>query len=147
VWLHDVGTFERFACDADSPPECAAQAAEQLLPTTGFPAEKIERVSAIVREHSFAGESRPTPEARVLRDADMLEFLGSVGLMRLLSLVWLEDWVPEPRAAIDLALQFADELPPRMFHETSRVMAEVRAEETLHYVEELSAATGSLAIL
>ncbi|HSK48150.1 MAG TPA: hypothetical protein VLA05_09140, partial [Coriobacteriia bacterium] len=72
---------------------------------------------------------------------------GAVGLMRLLSLVELEDWVPEPRAAIALAMQFADDLPNRMLLEASRVMAEVRADETREFVEELSAATAELEIV
>jgi uncharacterized protein len=31
AWLHDIGTFAEFACDAQTPPECAAKGAEQLL--------------------------------------------------------------------------------------------------------------------
>lgn len=147
AWMHDLGSFGQFACPADDPPTCAAEAAEQILPETGFPAEKIELVARIIREHSFEGEGRDTDEARLLRDADMLEFLGSVGLMRLLSLVELEDWVPEPRAAIALAMQFAEDLPDRLFFETSRHLAEERVAETLGFVEMLGAHTAELEIV
>jgi uncharacterized protein len=147
AWMHELGSFGQFACAADDPPTCAAEAAEQILPETGFPAEKIELVAHIIAQHSFEGEGRDTEEAKVLRDADMLEFLGSVGLMRLLSLVELEDWVPEPRAAIALAMQFADDLPGKLFYEHSRRLAELRVEETHDFVEALGTHTGQLEIV
>lgn len=147
AWLHDVGTFPEFACLAEDPPTCAAAAAEAILPETGFAPEKVELVSRIIREHSFEGESRDTAEARVLRDADMLEFLGAVGLMRLLSLVYLEEWVPEPRAAIALAMQFAEDLPPKLFYGTSCEIAMRRLEETRSFVESLGTETAELEVV
>jgi len=147
AWFHDLGTFGEFACAADDPPTCAAEAAERLLPETGFPAEKVAVVAHIIAEHNFEGEGRDTNEGRILRDADMLEFLGAVGLMRMLSLVELEDWVPDPRTAVALAMQFAEDLPDRMFFEASRAMAEVRADETRDFVEALASHTAELEVV
>lgn len=143
-WLHDIGTFGQFSCDAETPPECAALAAEHLLPEVAFPAEKTATVARIIREHSFEGDDRPTTEAKVLRDADMLEFLGAIGLIRLLSIVETEDWVPEPKAAISLALDFAEQLPGKLFYETSRMMADERVAETTAFVDALGAETADL---
>lgn len=145
AWLHDVGTFDEFARYGGSPPECAASAADQLLAAAGFPVEKLERVSRIIRQHSFEGETRDTVEARILRDADMLEFLGSIGLMRLLSIVGDEEWVPDPRAALTLALQFGVTLPRKLFFETSRRLASDRLAETVAFTDSLSAETAGLA--
>lgn len=145
AWLHDIGTFDEFSGLADSPPSCAAIAADQLLAEAGFPVEKLERVSGIIREHSFEEKPRPSMEARILLDADMLEFLGAIGLMRLLSIVGLEDWVPEPRAALGLALDFAASLPGRMHYPASHEMARERMAETNAFTEALSAETGQLA--
>lgn len=145
AWLHDVGTFEEFSRYAGSPPECAAIAADQVLARAGFPVEKLVMVSRIIREHNFEGPERDTLEARILRDADMLEFLGAVGLMRLFSIVGDEDWVPNPRAALSLALDFAATLPEKLYLGTARKMAEQRVAETAEFTDALSAESGELA--
>jgi uncharacterized protein len=147
AWLHDIGTFGEFACMADDPPTCAAEAAADILPRAGFPAEKIDLVCRIIAEHSFEGEGRDTVEARLLRDADMLEFLGVVGLVRLLSLVGIEDWVPDVRSAIDLAVTFAEDLPDRLFFDSSRFRAEDAIEETRSFVQSLSDHTAGLEVV
>lgn len=147
AWLHDVGTFGAFACGDEDPPECAARAAERILAEAGLPKEKIDLTAHIIRQHSFEGEDRDSVEGRVMRDADMLEFLGAVGLMRLLSIVELEDWVPEPRAAVALAMQFAEDLPPKLFYQTSKALAAGRIDETHRFVESLGAETAELEIV
>jgi HD superfamily phosphodiesterase len=145
AWLHDVGTFPQYSALAETPPACAAIAADQLLAAAGFPVSKLRRVSRIIREHSFEGDARDTVEARVLRDADMLEFTGAVGLMRLLSIVRAEEWVPDPRAALKLALEFSLALPRRMFYDTSQKMAQQRRAETVTFTDALSAETAEFA--
>jgi uncharacterized protein len=147
AWLHDIGMFGEFACMADDPPTCAAEAAAEILPASGFPAERVDLVCRIIAEHSFEGEGRDTPEACLLRDADMLEFLGVVGLTRLISLVGLEDWVPDVRSAIDLALEFAEDLPDRLLLNASRYRAEELAEETRAFVQSLADRTSGLEAL
>lgn len=146
AWLHDAGTFGQFACDAE-PPECAARAAERILADAGMAFEKIPLATRIIRQHSLNGDKPQTPEAGVLRDADMLEFLGAVGLMRLLSIVELEDWVPDSRAALSLAMQFADDFPPKLIYDTSRRIAEQRVAETLDFIGALSYETVELQII
>lgn len=147
AWLHDIGTFPLFACEGDDPPACAAKGAERVLEEAGYMGGQTPLIMRIIAEHSFVGESRDTVEARILRDADMLEFLGAVGLMRLLSLVDVEDWVPEPRAAVALAMQFADELPGMLIYESSRKIAEERVRETRAFVEALGAQTHELEVV
>lgn len=145
AWLHDVGTFDEFSRYGGSPPECAATAAEQVLAAEGFPTGKLATVSRIIREHSFEGDTRGTIEARILKDADMLEFLGSIGLLRLLSIVGDEDWVPDPRAALTLALEFGVTLPKRLFFQASRELASARLAETVAFTDALSVGTAGFA--
>lgn len=147
AWLHDVGTFGDYACEGADPPECAARAAEAILPVTGFPSEKIPLVARIIREHNFEGEGRDTVEAKVLRDADMLEFLGAIGLVRLLSIVEVEDWVPDPRTAVSLAIQFNEDLPDKMFFAASRRVAEDRVVEAMEFVAALASETAELQVV
>lgn len=145
AWLHDVGTFGEFSPHADTPAECAALAAARLLPEAGFPPQKLELVVRTIRLHSFEGDGCQSAEACVLRDADMLEFLGAIGLQRLLSIVGLEEWVPDPRAALSLALEFASTLPGKLYFDASRRFAVARMRETLAFVDALAEETGGLA--
>lgn len=147
AWLHDIGTFGEYSCEGHSPPACAAMGAEQILPQTGFPAEKIDTVARIVREHSFEGDDRDTVEAKVVRDADMLEFMGAIGIVRLLSISGMEEWVPDPRTAISLAIQFNEDLPDKLFYAASRRMAEDRVVEAMEFIASLAAETADLQVI
>lgn len=147
AWLHDMGTFGPYICDDADPPTCAARAAEAMLPQTGFPSEKIPQVCRIIREHNFEGDERDSVEARVLRDADMLEFLGAIGLVRLLSIVEVEDWVPDPRTAVSLAIEFNQDLPDKLFYAASRRIAEDRVVEAMDFIAALAAETAELQVV
>jgi uncharacterized protein len=87
AFLHDLGVFI-----GHRPEEPAALAvwnhvtytcdrAPKLLTSFGFPAEKIPAVLACIREH----QPQDTPqsfEATLLRDADILEQLGAIAVLR-----------------------------------------------------------------
>ncbi len=89
VWLHDLGVFEGHRPDS---PELlakwdnvayACQVLPALLQSWHFPSEKIPAVIDCIRQH--AAPCRPdSPEAILLHDADLLEQLGAVGVMRTL---------------------------------------------------------------
>jgi uncharacterized protein len=87
AFLHDLGVFI-----GHRPEEPTALAhwdhvaytcthAPAILTRLGFPAEKIPAVLACIREHQ-PHNTPSTPEATLLRDADILEQLGAVGLLR-----------------------------------------------------------------
>lgn len=145
AWLHDIGTFEEFPSAYEKPPDRAAEAARTLLSDAGFPADRIPLVQQIIREHSFEGQRRDNVEARVVRDADMLEFLGAIGIVRLLSLVEVEPWVREPGGALSLAQEFSRALPERLEYARSRELAETRVAESEAFMRALDAETNHLA--
>src|ERR1700756_1184414 len=87
AWLHDLGVFVGHR--PEDPIELAKwdhvrYACEQtpkILNDAGFPAEKIPAVLAAMREHQ--PQDDPTSiEATILRDADILEQLGGIGIAR-----------------------------------------------------------------
>ncbi len=86
-------------------------------------------------------------EARVFHDADMLDFLGAVGMVRLLAISGVEDWIPEPRAAVRVARQFAEELPGKLVLDAARRVAERRVAETYAFLGALDLETESLTLL
>lgn len=86
-WLHDLGVFEGHR--PEDPVELAAwdntaYAVEKtpgILLGMGFPVEKISLVVDAIRTHQPTGEPGSI-EGVILRDADILEQLGAMGILR-----------------------------------------------------------------
>lgn len=92
AWLHDLGVFighrpeEPEALAAWDNTAYAMEMAPGILKLLEFPAKKIPAVVEAIRTHQPAG-SPTTYEAMVLRDADILEQLGAVSVLRTVSKV------------------------------------------------------------
>jgi len=87
VWLHDLGVFERHRPESKellvrwNNVAYAIERAPQLLARFGFPAEKVDAVIDCIRTHQPQYEPGSI-EATLLRDADILEQLGAIGILR-----------------------------------------------------------------
>ena len=75
AWLHDVAKMQRHHAQA------GAAAARRILPTTDFPADKVERVAEAIAQHEglFRDSVLEPLEAAVLWDADKLTKIGAIG--------------------------------------------------------------------
>jgi uncharacterized protein len=87
AYLHDLGVFvghrpeDPVTLAAWNHIAYACEQAPTILARFEFPAEKLPAVLACIREH--LPQAEPTSfEATLLRDADMLEQLGAVGILR-----------------------------------------------------------------
>ncbi len=60
----------------------SAVKAEQILHETGFPADKISAVYESIESH-WPGSRPKLKEAKMLHDANLLDSLGAIGLIRL----------------------------------------------------------------
>ncbi|HTD56132.1 MAG TPA: HD domain-containing protein [Silvibacterium sp.] len=128
AWLHDIGVFVGnrpedpqllgqwdhvgYACDRGA----------SILREAGFPEAKIPAVLDAIRMHQPKDDPQ-TVEAVILRDADILEQLGAIGLLRTISKVGRDtrygrfsDILPVLRSAL------AD-LPPKLRTERARQLA------------------------
>lgn len=76
-FLHDlvVGT-------SDDLPQKSAKKAEQILHEVGFPPEKISAVVRCIETH-YPGANPEIKEAKLLHDANLLDSLGAIGIVRL----------------------------------------------------------------
>ena len=68
----------------------AAKIAGEFLLSINFPNEKIEKVQEVIREHLPNGKPK-SKEAILLHDADLIDFLGAIGIVRLSIGAW--DWM------------------------------------------------------
>jgi HD superfamily phosphodiesterase len=86
-------------------------------------------------------------EAVLFHDADTLDFMGAIGIARLLSIVGLDDWTPDLSSAVKLIQRFTQELPEKLHTSQAKEMGEVRQAEMAAYLAALSSETNGLEFL
>lgn len=81
--LHDLVNIPKNHPDRALASEKSAEAARPLLEAAGFSPESVARICLAIRQHSFSRGERPTEAlGMALQDADRLEALGAIGIMR-----------------------------------------------------------------
>jgi uncharacterized protein len=86
AYLHDMGAFAPWEEDKKPHGDAAAEKIDLVLAGTDFPQAKLNAVREAIRTHMF--NFKPVgPEARYLHDADALDWLGAIGVARLIALV------------------------------------------------------------
>ena len=84
--LHDLINIPKNHPDRSKASQFSADAARPLLKDTGFSTEAIERIACAIRDHSFSRGAIPESIlGKALQDADRLEALGAIGIMRVFS--------------------------------------------------------------
>ncbi len=107
AWMHDLGVFVGHRPDdiallaAWDHVTYAMQNAPAVLQSVGFPSSKIPAAMEAIRTHLPSRE--PTSiEGTLLRDADILEQLGAVGILRMISKVGRDTRYPTATAALEV---------------------------------------------
>ncbi|HEX8239566.1 MAG TPA: HD domain-containing protein [Allosphingosinicella sp.] len=85
AFLHDSGAIPPFAKDGVDHAIRSAELAEPLLRKAGFPMAKYPAVKSAILGHMYDKEAGSGAEAKVLHDADALDFLGATGIARRLA--------------------------------------------------------------
>lgn len=131
AYLHDLGVF------VGHRPEDPALLARwdhvayavartsQVLVESGFPAEKVAAVIECIEHHQPKDEPL-TAESTILRDADILEQLGAIGIMRTVCKVGRDTrfaTFSDAEASLQKAIV---ELPMKLRLESSKVLAQER---------------------
>ena len=142
--LHDLGALAPYQVPGVDHAERSAGLAGEILARIRFPQEKALLVGEIIRHHMFSATPGSHPEAVLFRDADILDFLGAVGVARLLAVAGLDDWTPTPRAAIDLIGRFSRELPEKVMTPQAKRIALVRQAEMQVFLDTLAGETEGL---
>jgi uncharacterized protein len=84
--LHDAVNPPKDSPERGLASERSAELARRRLPALGFAPEAVERIADAIRDHSFSRGAVPgTALGRALQDADRLEALGAIGLLRCIS--------------------------------------------------------------
>ena len=84
--LHDAVNPPKDSPERARASERSADLARERLPALGFAPDAVARITDAIRDHSFSRGAVPaTALGRALQDADRLEALGAIGLLRCIS--------------------------------------------------------------
>jgi uncharacterized protein len=128
VWLHDLGVFVGHR--PEDPTElaawdCVAYAMRQtpeILARFGFPPAKIPAVVEAIRTHQ-PQENPATIEGIIVRDADILEQLGAVAVLRTVSKIGRDTRFKTFPGALRVLRKNADTLPGELKLPRARELA------------------------
>ena len=132
AWLHDLGVFVGHrpeSLDALATWDHVAHALREIpgvLAACGFPSAKVPAVLAAVRAHMPA-DTPTTAEGTLLRDADILEQLGAVTVLRTVSKVGRDTRFPTHAAAVAAVRRQLETLPAQLHTAAARALAIPRA--------------------
>lgn len=150
VWLHDLGVF------IGHRPEdieqlsrwdnvaYAAQKVPALLQEWGFPSEKIGSVVNAICNHLPSGQPK-TIEGIILRDADILEQLGAVTILRTVSKVGRDTRYRTFGDAIATLEGQLQKLPEQLQLPHARELAQARIAALHSFLAAASAESGDIA--
>jgi uncharacterized protein len=84
--LHDIVNLPKNHPERLQASQLAADKSKTFLQESGFNEKKIAHISQVILEHSFSLGKKPSSiESAILQDADKLDALGAIGIMRTIS--------------------------------------------------------------
>ncbi len=128
AWLHDLGVF--IGHRPEDPVELsrwdnvsyAMKQAPAVLIQAGFPTTKVARVVEAIRTHQ-PHMSPSTIEGTILHDADILEQLGAMGILRVAAKIGRDTRYPTFTDAATTLRKALAELPGKLHLEAAKTLA------------------------
>jgi len=147
TWLHDLGVFTGHRPEDleqlkkwDNT-KYAMEQAPALLTRFSFPSEKIDAVVEAIRTHQPAFVPQ-TIEGKILRDADILEQLGAIGILRTVCKVGRDTRFEDFTSAVRSLEKALAELPPKLALETAKKLAQPRIQLLRDFLENVKSEAG-----
>jgi uncharacterized protein len=149
AWLHDLGVFtghrpeERHLLERWDNVAYALEKTPEILSGIGFPPEKLAPVLECIRHH----QPSATPasiESTILRDADILEQLGALGILRTVCKVGRDTRFSTFTQAIASLQKALNDLPALLSLPASRILAEERIREHRAFLQAVTSEAGDL---
>lgn len=87
AFLHDIGAIEPFRVKGIEHATRSVQVVEPLVKSYGLTEAKITKIRETILAHMYDAELKPqSAEAIVFHDADTLDFLGDIQIIRIIGL-------------------------------------------------------------
>jgi uncharacterized protein len=146
--LHDVGLYKAYAFrEAPDHAKRSADVAERVLKDGDFPPQATRVVVEAILAHPPGAPPGTSAESALLKDAVALDYLGAIGLSRILAMVGAEDDVPDIPAALWQAEGLRRRIPGLLVFEGSKGLARARIIEMDAFLQDLRNATNNLKLL
>ncbi|HWQ43786.1 MAG TPA: HD domain-containing protein [Desulfosporosinus sp.] len=143
--LHDIGKYPIYTIKNIDHALRSKGVAANLLQQMMFSPNKLPKVLDAIENHMYYSEPGRSDEAVYIRESDILDNLGNIGLMRLFSLVGQDELIQSPEDALDRARLFADALPNKVSTKAGKRLALKRREETLRFLAGIKRQTAEFA--
>jgi hypothetical protein len=138
AYLHDMAAFapwDREKEGIDHADE-GARVIDTVLTGTGFPSAKIDAVRSAIRTHMF--DRTPVgPEALYLHDADALDWLGAIGVARVIALVDPNGGEPDGPKAVKMLEDNLAQVPSRVLSPAGKKRAPPLQRELAQFLQDL----------
>lgn len=146
--LHDIGLYKAYALrEAPDHAKRSAVVGGRILGDLDFPPRATRAVLEAIEHHPPGTAPGATTESALLKDAVALDYLGVIGLSRILAMVGVEEDVPDIPTAIWHAESLRRQIPDLLIFESSKRVARERIEEMEDFFQNLRDATGNLKLL
>jgi hypothetical protein len=142
-YLHDMAAFSPWADPKKDHADIAAGVVDTVLKDTGFPMAKLDAVRGAIRTHMY-GRDPVGPEATYLHDADALDWLGAIGVARLIALVDPAGGPPDGPTMVKQLEENLAKVPGRVMSPAGRAMEPARKAELARFIESLKTQSGKL---
>jgi len=147
AYLHDIGAFEPYSQKGKDHSDVAIENCDKILNSIHFPIDKNQLVKDMIKSHMFYATPVNSLESKIFHDADTLDFMGTIGITRILSIVGKEDWTPDIESAIKLIKKFSVELPITLVTNAAQKIGEVRKKEMEEFLKNLAEETNQYEFL
>ena len=148
AYLHDIAAFAPWDREKDGIDHAdeGARVVEEVLKGTGFPMEKLEAVRAAIRTHMF-DRAPAGPESTYLHDADALDWLGAIGVARIIATVDAGGGDPDGPKAVQMLEENLASVPAGVRSPSARRRLPALEAELRGFIVRLRAETDNLRTL
>jgi uncharacterized protein len=146
--LHDVGLYKAYALrEPADHAKRSALVARRILQDWDFPPQASQAVIEAIELHPPGVPGSTASETILLKDAIGLDYLGAIGVSRMLAMVGTEEDVPDIPTAIWNAESLRQKIPDLLVLQSSKDLAARRIREMEDFFEDLRDATAKLKLL
>ncbi|MDR3289380.1 MAG: HD domain-containing protein [Peptococcaceae bacterium] len=145
--LHDIGKYPVYALPNVDHALRSKGLASSFLQKIKFSPGKIPVILDAIETHMYYSDPGKSDEAIYLRDADILDNIGNIGLARLFSMIGQDELIQTPEDAVERARTLAEALPNKTVTKTGQRLAIKRREEVFRFLSGLKKQTAEFAYL
>lgn len=143
--LHDTGKYPMYILPNVDHALRSKGIAANMLKNYSYDKEKTAKILESIEFHMYYSEPGNCDEAVYLRDANILDSLGNIGIMKMFSLVGHDELISSPEDALERAQTFAEALPKKVYSKTGRRIAVKRREEMMRFLAGIKRQTSEYA--